>query len=450
MRLPAGGGEMTPPLSPPLEAPRKRPSTVVTVTVGKRQRPSPSPVPSVPLREEDVGGSQATFELGNEYSRKGYFQKAVEAYKRVLRHKPKSFAVHFNLGFAYGRLGNAKQTYEHFKQATRLKRDDADAHYCLALPTILLGRLDEARKALHKAVTYQNRLSEYAQGQLGWMHFVLGWSFLRLSQKQSNEESLHSLNLAEELFIKSIELHARDCEPLYSLGVVYYELGRRREGEERSHLFEKSISFYQEATEADPTYSRVHNDLGVVYSTIGDTERATAAYEKAVEVDPNNVAALHNLGSAYLIADKWEAGLEIFDKARKINAQDLEALNGIGAASAALGRLDEGEEALTEAIRIAPDSINAHINLGIIFFKREVFEEAKSYFIKALELDPANTAAQRNLQILLDELLEKRLSEMGYLEELPKPITDFTQYEQRVPVELQGKPISEIIVEDRR
>ena len=46
--------------------------------------------------------------------------------------------------------------------------------------------------------------------------------------------------------------------------------------------------------------------------------------------------------------------------------------------------------------------------------------------------------------------LERRLFEAGLLSEIKPPITDFTPYENRKPIENKGKPLSEIIIEERR
>lgn len=45
---------------------------------------------------------------------------------------------------------------------------------------------------------------------------------------------------------------------------------------------------------------------------------------------------------------------------------------------------------------------------------------------------------------------ERRLSEAGLLSEIKPPITDYTPYEHRKPIENTGKPLSEIIIEERR
>jgi hypothetical protein len=77
--------------------------------------------------------------------------------------------------------------------------------------------------------------------------------------------------------------------------------------------------------------------------------------------------------------------------------------------------------------------------------------------VKALSPDE-----QRQLREQLDGLLEspplrsaeeelqRRLLAAGLLSEIKPPITDFTPYQNRKPIEVKGKPVSETIIEERR
>ncbi|HLG14855.1 MAG TPA: hypothetical protein VJH03_10190 [Blastocatellia bacterium] len=49
-----------------------------------------------------------------------------------------------------------------------------------------------------------------------------------------------------------------------------------------------------------------------------------------------------------------------------------------------------------------------------------------------------------------EDLLDQRLLETGVISEIPPPIKDFTPYENRRPVPVKGKPVSETIIEERR
>jgi hypothetical protein len=49
-----------------------------------------------------------------------------------------------------------------------------------------------------------------------------------------------------------------------------------------------------------------------------------------------------------------------------------------------------------------------------------------------------------------EERVERALFERGLLSEIKEPIVDLSPYRSRRLVEVQGKPLSETIVEDRR
>ena len=46
--------------------------------------------------------------------------------------------------------------------------------------------------------------------------------------------------------------------------------------------------------------------------------------------------------------------------------------------------------------------------------------------------------------------LERRLYDAGLLSEIKPPIADLRPYENRRPIQVKGKPISEVIIEERR
>jgi tetratricopeptide (TPR) repeat protein len=113
-------------------------------------------------------------------------------------------------------------------------------------------------------------------------------------------------------------------------------------------------------------------------------------------------------------------------------------------------RLREAEESFREALTIDPNYIHAQLGLGTVYYGQGRIDEAIQAFKKALEIDPTNPSARGNLEALVEEKLERRLFEQGLLKQIKKPITDFTPYQNRTPIVVLGKPISETIVEDRR
>jgi hypothetical protein len=72
----------------------------------------------------------------------------------------------------------------------------------------------------------------------------------------------------------------------------------------------------------------------------------------------------------------------------------------------------------------------------------------------AEEIKALSPEEQRQLRDLLNralmEELDRRLLAAGIISRIPPPITDFTPYRDWKPVETQGRPLSEIIIEERR
>jgi hypothetical protein len=51
---------------------------------------------------------------------------------------------------------------------------------------------------------------------------------------------------------------------------------------------------------------------------------------------------------------------------------------------------------------------------------------------------------------MTEEAFAQELREAGLLSEVKPPITDFTPYQHREPIATTGKPLSEVIIEERR
>jgi hypothetical protein len=51
---------------------------------------------------------------------------------------------------------------------------------------------------------------------------------------------------------------------------------------------------------------------------------------------------------------------------------------------------------------------------------------------------------------MTEEAFAHQLRVAGLLSEVKPPITDFTPYQHREPIETTGKPLSEVIIEERR
>lgn len=80
------------------------------------------------------------------------FEKAVEAYKKMLKSNPDDDSVQFNLGRAYNKLNKDEDAARALREAVRLKPDDTDYQTELGAILIKLAKYPEALGPLKKAL----------------------------------------------------------------------------------------------------------------------------------------------------------------------------------------------------------------------------------------------------------------------------------------------------------
>lgn len=90
-------------------------------------------------------------------------------------------------------------------------------------------------------------------------------------------------------FEKVIELTPDNFEAYNNLGVIYSILGEDELG----------ISFISEAIKLAPAVSYLHNNLGYALLKQKRNSEAASAFERALQLDPKNSHARNNLKSAY-------------------------------------------------------------------------------------------------------------------------------------------------------
>lgn len=81
-----------------------------------------------------------------------------------------------------------------------------------------------------------------------------------------------------------------------------------------------------------------------------------------------------------------------------------------------------------------------------------VFEEVKALTPEEqMQLrDMLYALLAKNQAQTAEEEFERRLLERGVISRIPPPITDLTPYRDRKLLEVEGKPLSETIIEERR
>ena len=164
----------------------------------------------------------------------------------------------------------------------------------------------------------------------------------------------------------------------------------------------KALTFFQQATDKDPTFAPAYSGIADVYLTLYDYEilpasdsnpRAKAAAEKALQLD-NNLAEAHtSIAHLHLHQWKWDDAEMEFKKAIELNPGYSVAYHWYSLCLTTLGRLDEAVQMMKRAQELDPLSTRINADLGMAYFAARRYDEAINQETKTLELNPKSSTA---------------------------------------------------------
>lgn len=129
-------------------------------------------------------------------------------------------------------------------------------------------------------------------------------------------------------------------------------------------LMVKSGGYTNPIDEKTPSKkSEIVKNTALIYTQLGQDEKALEAYQAARKNDPEDVNLILNEANLY------------FNQGNK----------------------DKFKELMAEAIALAPDNPDLHYNVGVISMEQDNYEDARVSYKKAIELDPKYTNAYLNL-----------------------------------------------------
>ncbi len=127
---------------------------------------------------------------------------------------------------------------------------------------------------------------------------------------------------------------------------------------------EQAISTLEQLVSLEPDNALAHNDLGVLYTRLGNSEKACVHHETAVNRNPANTTFQKNLAALYY---------------------------------SCLGKTDEAIAIYTRLFREHPADVEVLTALAIISAANNLGEQARLFIGRVLELEPWNSDAREFL-----------------------------------------------------
>ena len=260
--------------------------------------------PAKPVAESRLA-SMSTADLlaaGQEYLNAKNTQLARLHFAMALQHEPTNPTAFVGIGQALYLQGEGNQAREAFSQA--LKADPSNNAALLGIALIY------RQQAFHStAVEYLERILENAPDQVE-----------ALSELAINQDAMGQEAAAEALHRRVVALRPEDPSAFNNLGFNALLQGH----------YPEAVEAFRQALILRPDDKQVRNNLATVHALNGDEELALQQFEVAV----GKPAAYNNLGYIYMTQGEWDKAERAYKKALDLSPtfylraqENLERLN---------------------------------------------------------------------------------------------------------------------------
>lgn len=139
------------------------------------------------------------------------------------------------------------------------------------------------------------------------------------------------------------------------------------------------------------------NNLGNVYSEIGDVDTAMLALERATGINPTLSESRANLGNIYLQKNRVNEAIREYRAALGLNPGDPKTYNNLGNAYMAIDERNAAASAYRQAIQLDPNFVDAYRNMALLLTRQERYSQAMAQLNLALAIDSENAQIYNQL-----------------------------------------------------
>jgi tetratricopeptide (TPR) repeat protein len=211
-------------------------------------------------------------------------------------------------------------------------------------------------------------------------------------------------DIAQELYNQVLKVDPNHLGALNNLGAIFKSSGE----------YQKAKSSYEKAIELNPNLVEAHYNRGNIFRELKDFEKAKDCYEKVIQIDPSHKNANYNLGIIFQKLGENQRAKDCYEKVIKINPSHVDAYNNLGNIFLELGNHQRAKDCYEKAIEINPNYVDAYNNLGNIFQELKENQKAKIYFEKLIKINPNYVDAYNKLGVVFKNLGEYQKAKECY------------------------------------
>ena len=117
----------------------------------------------------------------------------------------------------------------------------------------------------------------------------------------------------------------------------------------------EAIDYLRQALTIKPMDPKIHNSLGLAYSSVGDTDSAAKEFQTALDVYPQFFESIFNLAVMKLDQKLWDEAVILFERAKLLQPNSYEIYFGLAVANFNLDHDIQAKEYAENVAKLNPD-----------------------------------------------------------------------------------------------
>ena len=339
------------------------------------------------------------FNLGHSYSELKEYQKAIDAYKKVIKIDPNDYKAHNNMGDAYLKLKEYQEAIGAYKEVIKITSDFS------AVFAPKLVEIEPIDYKPIKPISDDYYADLFATGNVSMTAYIdysmvfgdydnfktydnMGYAYGELKEYQK----------AIDAYKAAIKIKPDKHETYYNMGNAYRKLKK----------YQKAIDAYKKVIKIDPDDYKAHNNMGDAYLKLKEYQEAIGAYKEVIKITSDFSAVLFRK-LVEIKPDDYEAILAIDNSSMILDIDysiifgDYDNFKTYDNMGYAYGELKEYQKAIgayKEAIKIKPDKHETYYNMGNAYRKLKKYQKAIDAYKEAIKIKPDYDKAKRSLKQL--------------------------------------------------
>jgi len=296
-----------------------------------------------------------------QFERDGLLESALECWRTVLNYAEDPITL-CRFGRAAMRVGKSMEAQHAFESALKLDPDVAVPHTYLGLLFRDSGNIEEAVKHFESSASLEANAAIYT---------LLGTGQLQLGR----------LDEARLALQRAININPEYEEAYYNLGITL-----------AMDEPDKAITLFTKAVQLDPEYAEAQSELGQALRRINKNSQAEYHLKKAVELDNTDGWAYLYLANISWINDDLCTAENYFQTVMALWPNSAIPLWSLAMFYQFQGRMDEAGNSYHRALSVDPDDAEAYKRFAIYLNDIGQVKEARAYLERAFLLDPADSS----------------------------------------------------------